>query len=114
MPLVPWKTNPEPQSQSQAVSSPLQKNQDARGHGCEPTEQLVHRVGDLELAVLPLELVAGGCGLVATQGGTVDAVGVGLVGGTIPDECGDLQCITAESELAGHDKISRDVSSLAL
>ena len=54
----------------------------------------VHVLGDgfrdLELAVLPVEVLAGRLGLVGAEGRAVHVVGVGLVRGTVPDQGGHL------------------------
>mmetsp|Transcript_20755 Transcript_20755/g.52312 ORF Transcript_20755/g.52312 Transcript_20755/m.52312 type:complete len:551 (-) Transcript_20755:7-1659(-) len=50
----------------------------------------VHLIGHLKGAVLPLEVLAGGGGLISTQGGAVHVVAVGLVGGAVANEGGHL------------------------
>ena len=47
-------------------------------------------LGDLESLVLPAEVLTGSLGLVGAEGGAMDVVGVGLVGGTVADEGGHL------------------------
>ena len=46
--------------------------------------------GYLELAVLPLEVLAGELGLIRAEGSTVGSVRVSLVGGAVADEGGHL------------------------
>lgn len=53
-------------------------------------ELVVGLLGDLELAIRPLQVGASGGGLVLAQGGAVHVVGVGLVGGAIADQGGHL------------------------
>mmetsp|Transcript_4819 Transcript_4819/g.13917 ORF Transcript_4819/g.13917 Transcript_4819/m.13917 type:complete len:466 (-) Transcript_4819:590-1987(-) len=53
-------------------------------------ELVVGLLRDLELAVWPLQGLTGGGGLISSEGGSVDIVGVGLVRGSVSDEGGHL------------------------
>ena len=54
-------------------------------------EDIVDVLGDLELAVVPLEVLTGRSSLLGTQRGTVNIVGIGLVRGSVANQGGDLQ-----------------------
>ena len=53
-------------------------------------EHVVDVLGDLELAELPLEVLAGRGGLLSAEGGSVDVMGVSLVGRSVANQGGDL------------------------